>query len=631
MQRLAGVLAVTATYVFFLLYAQFGFLRLLHAHDTIPGLVDRAMGCMGLSGLVFSFVTAVALKRVTVPKLLLLGLLACSGSAVLSLFISSATGLCLASSMIGGSTAVLTVSLASQLSAWLGKRLFGVSVGFGTGLAYFICNIPGLFEASASVQVAVSSALCLAAGVMVLLQREGISRFLPATMSRASFTGWALAGVTLAFAALIGLDSAAFAVIQDSASLKHLTWESIDQKWMMGSAHFIAALIVGILLDRGYFFGILIGAYLLFATSFPILEAGAGTTSLASLLYAAGISAYSVCLVAYPSSYSDEEGLVSARWRSAALYGIAGWIGSGIGVGIAQHIHHIPMLALAVAGAGVAAGGLFFYTSTAFRSVSALALVPLVFQLSQDSSKAAVTGRLPDETPVSHGQRVYREEGCMNCHSQFIRPGTKDVEFWGPFREVDYTEAPPMIGNRRQGPDLMNVGNRRDAIWQRLHLMNPSSVSPGSKMPSYEHLFRGESRRGDDLVAYLLDRGASTREERLAFTRSWVPSFPLESGKSHAGQRAFKQSCSPCHGMEGAGDGPLSPLVNRPALNLRKGYFVHIPAGEDAGIGLARIVKFGVAGTTMPGHETLSDRDVAHIVSFLKSIHTAKEGAAPTS
>lgn len=631
MQRVTGVLAITATYVFFLLYAQFGFLRLLHAHDAIPGLVDRAMGCMGLSGLVFSFVTAVALKRVSVPKLLLSGLLACSGSAVLSLFMSNAAGLCLASCLIGGSTAVLTVSLASQLSAWLGKRHFGMSVGFGTGLAYFICNIPGLFEASASVQVAVSSSLCLAAGFMVLLQREGISRILPAIMPRSGYTGWALAGVTLAFAALIGLDSTAFAVIQDSPSLKLLTWEGIDQKWMMGSAHFVAAVVTGIILDRGYFFGILIATYLLFATSFPILEAGAGATSLASLLYAAGISAYSVCLVAYPSACGNEQGLVSARWRSAALYGIAGWLGSGIGVGLAQHVHHIPMLALAVAGAGVAAGGLLFYTSTAFRSVSALALVPLVFQLSHHPSNAALAGRLPGETPISHGQRVYREEGCMNCHSQFIRPGTEDVEFWGPYREVDYTEAPPMIGNRRQGPDLMNVGNRRDAMWQRLHLMNPSSVSPGSKMPSYEHLFRGESRRGDDLVAYLLDRGASTREERLAFTRSWVPSASFESGKIDAGHRAFKRSCSPCHGMDGAGDGPLSPLVNRPALNLRKGQFVHVPAGIDKNIGLARIVKFGVAGTTMPGHETLSDRDIAHIVSFLNSIDTAKESAAPTS
>lgn len=107
---------------------------------------------------------------------------------------------------------------------------------------------------------------------------------------------------------------------------------------------------------------------------------------------------------------------------------------------------------------------------------------------------------------VRRGRGVYIAEGCIHCHSQYVRPGTSDEEWWGPVRPLAELERsrPPLFGNRRQGPDLLNVGNRRTPEWLRLQLQSPRSVMPGSRMPSYARLFRPGHADGEALLAYLL-------------------------------------------------------------------------------------------------------------------------------
>ncbi len=107
---------------------------------------------------------------------------------------------------------------------------------------------------------------------------------------------------------------------------------------------------------------------------------------------------------------------------------------------------------------------------------------------------------------VQRGRQVYIAEGCIHCHSQYVRPGTSDEGIWGPVRPLPELERqrPPLFGNRRQGPDLLNVGARRPVEWLRLQLQNPRAVMPGSRMPSYAHLFRAGHPEGEALLAYLL-------------------------------------------------------------------------------------------------------------------------------
>lgn len=141
------------------------------------------------------------------------------------------------------------------------------------------------------------------------------------------------------------------------------------------------------------------------------------------------------------------------------------------------------------------------------------------------------------------GKEVYRELGCVYCHTQQVRQpgfGTDIERGWGARGSVarDYVhEKRVYLGSMRTGPDLRNVGARfageggRD--WHIQHFYNPALVSKGSIMPPFRFLFEtreiiGEpspravqsklpakdqppagheivlTRRGEDLIAYLL-------------------------------------------------------------------------------------------------------------------------------
>ena len=110
------------------------------------------------------------------------------------------------------------------------------------------------------------------------------------------------------------------------------------------------------------------------------------------------------------------------------------------------------------------------------------------------------------DTLVERGRQVYIAEGCIHCHSQYIRPVGRDVELWGPPTRPEFalSKSPVLIGNRRQGPDLSTVGNRLSPDWNRMHLIEPSRMVGGSRMPSFAHLFEEEEgARGEALLAYL--------------------------------------------------------------------------------------------------------------------------------
>lgn len=110
------------------------------------------------------------------------------------------------------------------------------------------------------------------------------------------------------------------------------------------------------------------------------------------------------------------------------------------------------------------------------------------------------------------GRQVYISEGCIHCHSQYVRPVGRDSELWGASTSVvrALSQEPVLIGNRRQGPDLANVGDRRSEEWNRLHLIAPATVVLGSRMPSYRHLFESNATNGDALLAYLDSLRADT-------------------------------------------------------------------------------------------------------------------------
>lgn len=611
-----AVLAVAATYVYFLLYAQFGFLKLLQERLASEAQIQPVMVAMGVAGLVASLAAAVLLRRVDPRKLLATGYAGAGLTAVAALGAHSPAAFVGIAVLIGVSTALVTVVLAASLGDLVSGRDLPLAVGAGTGLAYFLCNVPGVFEGSPAFESLFAAAACGVglAAVLVSEWKAPDAAVSGAALRRRDHVGWGFASLVLAFLALVWLDSAAFAVIQETAALKGETWGSEGQKLMQGSVHLLAAVAAGWAIRRGFFRSLLLGTYALFATAFLLLEQ-AGTSAVAGPLYAVGISTYSVALVVYPSAHGDAAGLVPRRWRAALLYGVAGWLGSALGVGMAQNLHRIPHAFLAAAGVVLVVSAL---TGTRFARTYAGAFLGVaagsVFYLTPTAPAKE------NVDPVTYGRRVYVEEGCIHCHSQYVRPRTEDVVWWGPARN-ERDEQPPLYGNRRQGPDLTNAGSRRSEAWHRLHLRRPRAVVPTSRMPSYEHLF--QDGRGEALVAYLASLGAAERDERFAITRD-APLGDLPKGDAARGHRVFQTYCKPCHGEDARGDGPLAEAVYRPAMNLHKGAFWSISWGpgadETQDAALARLVKFGVPGTSMPGHEYFTDRQIADVVAFVTSL-----------
>lgn len=100
------------------------------------------------------------------------------------------------------------------------------------------------------------------------------------------------------------------------------------------------------------------------------------------------------------------------------------------------------------------------------------------------------------------GQRVYASNGCVACHTQQVRPAalSTDIEKkLGPRPTVarDYLrDKTAFLGSLRIGPDLTNAGLIKieddkpvDANWLHRHLFEPTTVTPGSNMPSYRYLY----------------------------------------------------------------------------------------------------------------------------------------------
>lgn len=494
--RAAGLVA--ATYVHFLLFAQFAFLERLQGSLSVSR-VQVAMGTMGVAGLLASLVAAWRLDRRAQPARLEISLALAAGVALVTLLPSSGfLWHVVLAGLVGATTGWLTVTLATQL--WdLAPGRVGRVAGLGTGLAYLVANLPPLFAGSITLRTVVAAVALLGA---LMLARQVAPEAAPAQypgVGRAA--GISFVAAAVAFFVLVWLDSAVFAVVQQTPALLEQTWGTPSRALVQGGFHALAAVAAGFALDRGRLRLVLAATFVAFALGFAALEPGSRVLWLAGPIYAIGISAYSTALVAAPSLLSGPR----RPWRAAILFGLGGWIGSALGVGMAQDLGVVPRwfvvlagvaVVLALRSAGRKADLETWLPATLSAALAiALAVIP--------TGPAAEATGLEPESPAERGRAVYIAEGCISCHSQYVRPRGDD--FFGPHRPLDRTAQPPLVGSRRQGPDLTNVGARRPVEFLRAHLIDPRAHNPWSRMPAYPHLFA--DRRGEDLVAYLATLG----------------------------------------------------------------------------------------------------------------------------
>lgn len=98
-------------------------------------------------------------------------------------------------------------------------------------------------------------------------------------------------------------------------------------------------------------------------------------------------------------------------------------------------------------------------------------------------------------TPLElQGRDIYVREGCYTCHSQMVRPFRSEVARYGEYSKAGefVYDHPFQWGSKRTGPDLARIGGKYPNSWHFNHMYEPSSMSPGSIMPSYPWLFEND-------------------------------------------------------------------------------------------------------------------------------------------
>lgn len=94
-------------------------------------------------------------------------------------------------------------------------------------------------------------------------------------------------------------------------------------------------------------------------------------------------------------------------------------------------------------------------------------------------------------TPLElEGRDIYIREGCVNCHSQMIRPLRSEIERYGEYSKPGegVYDRPFLWGSKRTGPDLARVGGKYPHLWHVKHMENPRSTIKQSIMPPYPWL-----------------------------------------------------------------------------------------------------------------------------------------------
>ena len=620
-------LLIASGYSFFLIYAQFGFIDLIAQRGFSGSSAQTLMGVMALAGIGTSMIMAFAQNKFVHG--LRMGLVLGGLATALSLC-SKSFPLMLASALVlGMGVAMSTVTLASQLNRWVKPQRLGREAGWGTGMAYVFCNIPVVFNASPVSKGLIAIGLAL---VFLALTRNlcplqiSLQRNVTAESPRGPSNALTL---LLVITVLVWMDSSMFYYIQHTPALKAKSWGGSLQLYCQGGFHFAGALLAGIMLDKGNWRWTGLITWGLFLLGFTLLQLAPGAHIFNAGLYAIGISLYSTHLVALPGYrhrllWQGHEGL-----KAGLLYGIAGWLGSTLGIGMATDLNRVPLSFLAICGLII-----FMFTfatfDISFKAIALRMMSPIGACVLLTWGLNFAIPEKSQESEIERGRQVYINEGCINCHSQYIRPIGEDQKIYGPPRPQIIEEHPPLIGNRRIGPDLSNAGLLKSPLWHKLHLINPRIFNNQSVMPSYAKLF--ESEKGGELVAYLSSLG------RKNWNKYWeehllTPSNPLQNNVQKPfsnsamakGSSLYQENCQNCHGLLERPWNSLAPLVvyglHAPALAPLVNSYLDADGqlSSERQHLLYKWIRYGVPNGDMPAHQHLSDQDIGDIIQVIQS------------
>lgn len=275
-----------------------------------------------------------------------------------------------------------------------------------------------------------------------------------------------------------------------------------------------------------------------------------------------------------------------------------------------------------------------------WASMSVLVIMPMITLHVEPSE---IWRPMTDEE--QEGYKLYVQNGCSYCHTQFIR-----VMDWGVGAERiakagDYVDrSPVLMGTKRTGPDLSQEGGEHPDDWHMAHFMNPRFTSPVSVMPSFGYLGEDKLRK---LIAFVQYEGMRSADERMARQRRWkkkavemeragterntewlhdqVPEvwrrmpnpYPPLAANVERGRKIYQQFCIGCHGPIGDGQGPAARFLEPKPFNftvLRR----HLVEGRYIGGLLYYQIMNGVTGTAMPYFKkTLESAKIWDVANYI--------------
>lgn len=99
-------------------------------------------------------------------------------------------------------------------------------------------------------------------------------------------------------------------------------------------------------------------------------------------------------------------------------------------------------------------------------------------------------------------------------------------------------------------------------------------------------------------------------------------SFSLSLAASQEGEKLYQRHCAACHGEKGNGQGPAAYLLFPKPRDFTRGVykFRSTPTGAPpTDKDLHRTLKRGVAGTSMPAWDRLSEKELTSVIKYIKS------------
>ena len=135
-----------------------------------------------------------------------------------------------------------------------------------------------------------------------------------------------------------------------------------------------------------------------------------------------------------------------------------------------------------------------FFTILATIAILIGGVVEIVPTILVKSNVPTISSVKPYTPLELEGRDLYIKNGCVNCHSQMIRPFRFETERYGEYSKAGefVYDRPFLWGSKRTGPDLHRIGSKYPDSWHYFHMIDPTSMSPGSLMPPYPWMAENE-------------------------------------------------------------------------------------------------------------------------------------------